>query len=157
MDGVARAAHDAMNAFLDDRTWQLLGFAKRPSYGLFWQKFRPAWKVQLEDTVTREIVTMIAVAYARAHLIKLSDVEKVIETIVNEDSWRSFGFASMQEAQEQFKRSASRYLKMPVENWHEVLVAALGLPDLPDQSLAQRLLVGSVKLAQAVGDRARAI
>jgi len=48
-----------MQTFLHEATWTTLGFPSRPKHGLFFDRFRPKWRVKLEQRAGVEILSLV--------------------------------------------------------------------------------------------------
>jgi hypothetical protein len=144
-----------MSLILRDEAWQDMGFKRRPKYGALLERFRPAWRVNLEDSVLREMLILFTVAHIAAGVVGKDQIEDLIRIYVagpdgNSDLWKTFGYPSRTDAESHFRAAISKYLESGMQDWLQMLPSRLGTLEVPDRKLAGRLTVGAIEFAQNV-------
>jgi hypothetical protein len=144
-----------MVLLLRDEPWQDIGFRRRPKYGALIQRLRPAWRVSLEKSITKEMLILFTAAHIAAGVVGRDQVEGLVRIYVGgpdgtSDLWTSLGYASRGEAEAHLRESVSCYLDAGIQEWLHLLPSRLQTLAIPDRALAGKLTVGAIKFAQTV-------
>ena len=156
-----------------DDTWVNVGYGKRQKIGrLVNLLFRPKWRRDLEDSLLREIVSILTAAYLLAGLVRQTNIDVVIEVYVDGtggDLFRTFGFLSRSEALSYFSDAIREYheaarpleadadvtgdaISRVVREWASILWRRIEAAQLPDRGLSAQLFGGSARFALTVKD-----
>ena len=141
-----------LNFPLTNEPWLDIGYGKRPRVGALFQRFRPTWRVALENSLLREMIGIVTAAYMLADVIdERDDFQDVINIYTSTRLFPAFGFSSGEDALAYFRESIREYCETEPSNWPSVLARRVGITHIPDQELSAKLMVGSVRFAMNVG------
>ncbi len=131
-DDVRQVASTCMGLVLRDTLWHHFGFRRRPMGGRIPRRiFLPAWRVDLEHAVSREMLIMLTAVHVTAGVIERDRVEDVLRIYVrgpngNSDLWKTFGYTSPEAAENHIRDSVSAYLDCGIQEWLGILPERLG-------------------------------
>jgi hypothetical protein len=152
-DAVNTVVETCFSMILRDEPWRDFGFAKRPRYGSFFQKFRSVWRTSLEKRVIQEMLATFTAAHVLAERISPQEIPAAIAIYAeNQNIVTALGYPSREAAVHHLTSSIADYLSRPVSEWHALVLQRLDVIAIPDKKLSARLLVGSITFAQTVGD-----
>jgi hypothetical protein len=150
-DAELRIAGRALHAVLSDEPWEDLGIGKRPKVGRFFQRFRPTWRVELEDRIAQEMLAMFSAAFLLAEDISAKSAASLAAIYTSTpDASTAFGFATQSAGATHLTALIESYMKLSIGGWPAVLAQRLGITSLPDTDLRARLMVGIIKLCSNV-------
>ena len=144
-DAVSTVCLAAMQTFLHDGTWTTLGFPSRPNHGAFFDRFRPAWRVRLEERAGVEILSLIGAIYVHGRMIAASEIPLVVDGMA-EAAVGTLGVSSADEARGILERRMLAYATASLPEWPQLLVAGLAFEQIPDRVLWASLMVGVVQV-----------
>jgi len=153
MQPIEAAVHFAISTALRDEPWEDLGFGKRPRSGRFFQRFKPQWRVYLEDAALRELVSLFTAAHVHAQVLDPRLIPAAVDLILYGENgslqlWRTFGFTSRADGFHGLVAAIQAYATIPPGNWSVRLVEALDASSIPDTRLRANILIGAVRVAQ---------
>ena len=154
-DNVLQSAARVLETALTNEPWLDIGYGKRPKYGAFFQHFRPKWRVDLENSLLREMISVFTAAYVLAGVLGEKDLDKVINVYVDGTSsatglFRALGFLSRKDALTHFNEAIREYHEAGPSNWSGTLTRRIGITCIPDRGLSAKLMVGSIHFARTV-------
>lgn len=157
MQAIDSAVRFALSTALRDEPWQDLGFGKRPSAGRFLQRFKPQWRVHLEDTALREMVSLFTAAHVHARVLDPLLIPAAVDILLYGQNgslqlWRTFGFTSRNEGFLGLVAAVQSYALNPPDSWSSRMVEALDAFNIPDARLRARILVGAERVARTTED-----
>ena len=136
---------------LKNEPWLDTGYGKRPRCGALFQRFRPTWRVALENSLLREMIGIFTAAYMLAEVIEeRDDFQDLINLYASTQLFPTFGFSSRADAFTYFRESIREYWETEPSNWPSVLARRVGFTRIPDQKLSAKLMVGSIRFAMSV-------
>lgn len=125
-------------AFSDD-TWRFWGFPERPKHGAFLNKFRSAWRVDLERKLFAEIIITYAAAYVAGGVLDSEGVDEMTRFFTTDPHvGNCIGYSSSARLREDILT----YAKAPVDDWPSLLIGRLPIDSIADKKLAASVLVG---------------
>ena len=158
-DNVLRSAAGILGTVLKNEPWLDIGYGKRPKYGTFFRNFRPKWRVDLEDSLLKEMTSIFTAAYVLAGVLEEEDLDQVINVYVDGPTdgpgitsgpFRTFGFLSRKDALTYFDEAIREYIEPGPSNWSGILTRRIGITRIPDQKLSAKLMGGSIRFTQTV-------
>lgn len=133
-DTVSKVAVTCLQTLLSDKAWQDIGYSRRPRIGAFFQRFRPAWKVNLENRIAETMLAALTAAHAVAGRITYSQVSEVIAWYVGQaDLARTLGYTSPDECFLHLSNSIAEYRETPVGDWLDVIFRQMAPNSIPDK------------------------
>ena len=148
-DPVRKVVATCLSTALTDEPWQDLGFSKRPKYGAYFERFRPKWRVTIENKVLKELVIVFTAAYVVAGVVTPDDITEIVALYTcRADVVRSMGYMSQHDATQHMTASIRQYLGSSPARWHTLLFQRLDPTSLPDRKMSARLVVGCVQFGQ---------
>lgn len=140
---VAEAVGTCLHTVLQDEPWQDFGFPKRPRYGAWFQKFRARWRVDLEKTVLRQMLSVLTAAHVIAGRVPKESIDSSVALYTsNVDVATALGFSSQAQGVSRLKDAIEEYASSPPEQWPQILHEHIQPDLLPDKKLAARLVLG---------------
>jgi hypothetical protein len=151
---VTEAVTDCLHTVQLDEPWQDFGFPKRPRYGVWFQRFRPKWRLDLEKTVLQQMLSVLTAAYVIAGKLPKESIDiSVAAYLANVDvSVYSLGFSSQADGASRLKEAIEEYASSLPERWPEILCTHIRPDLLPDKKLAARLFLGCTKFGTSTQD-----
>ena len=129
-------------SLLHEGSWTTLGFPERPKVGSFFNRFRPSWRVQLEERVSLEILGLVGAAHLKGGKIAVSEVPALVAMVVQRRAWESLGSSSQQEAEQLLASRMLAYAEADVTGWPGMLESGLDFQSIPDRVLWASLAIG---------------
>jgi hypothetical protein len=147
----SNVAVTCLKILLSDEAWRDIGFTRRPRVGALFQRFRPAWKVNLENRVAQTMLAALTAAHATAGKISYDSVPEVIAAYTGRpDMAAQFGYASPDEGIRHLSQLVAEYLETPVGDWHILIATQIGSNMIPDKKQSARILFGCIKFSEVV-------
>jgi hypothetical protein len=141
----------ANRVLLEDKSWQMFGYAKRPKHGsLLGRWFRARWRVQLEEQLSREIFCTCVGIDAVSKQLSIGSLKQAIREYTAFDGIiGAFGYATLDAAQNDLVQAIAQYADTPAASWGNLFLSRIKFNEVPDRGMAARLLAGSAKLSVA--------
>ena len=150
MDSTIEAVAGCLHTVLSDEPWQDFGFPKRPRSGAWFQRFRAKWRVDLENTVLQQMLSVLTAAHVIAGKVPRESIDfSAAAYTLNINVTTALGFSSQAEGASSLKNTIEEDASSPPEQWHQILYTHIRPDLLPDKKLAARLLLGCVKFGEA--------
>jgi hypothetical protein len=147
-EDVARAC---LKTFLSDEAWQDIGFSKRPRVGLLLQKFRPAWKMELENRVAQTMLAALTATYVATGRINYNQLREIVLFYTGKaDMARALGYPSTYEAARELFDHTVEYSKCPINDWSTVIAGHVAPAAIPDKKLSAQIFFGCVRFAEVM-------
>jgi hypothetical protein len=144
-------ATTCLGMLVTDEPWQDFGFPKRPRYGAYFQRFRPRWKVDLENRIIQEMLAVFTAAYVVADRIAYENVPHVLSIYFEKaEVVKALGYESRDEGAQHLINSITKYKNLPLREWHTAIWGRINSIPIPDKKLSARLLVGCIQFARNV-------
>lgn len=148
---VREVAATCLRTALTNEPWQDLGFSKRPRYGAYFQRFRPKWRVTIENKVLKELVIVFTAAHVVAGAATPDDITEIVAFYASRaDMVHSMGYMSQHDATQHMTVSIRQYLGSSPSQWHTLLFQRLDPASLPDKKMRARLVVGCVQFGRSL-------
>ena len=145
-EAIVRVVATCCQTVLNDEPWQEFGFPRRPKYGALFKKLRPSWKIEIEDTVLKEMVIVLTAAHVVAGVVSLQDIALLVDMYtLAPELVRTFGYASRNEAVIHLGESIEQYAETFLDQWCSTLVTRIYSMSVPNKKFAARLVVGFVR------------
>lgn len=157
------ASHIISNSIkmaMADKTWQRLGFKKRPKYGELFKRFRKEWKVSLDNKLMSELLIMYlsygVKSYSEA--FKSQDLMNEIKIQLHENYlgiglWKSLDFDSNEAFLEYVNEGVDALLQKQNKDWSPFILQKIKVMDIPDDKVMSNLMVGLAKLTFSLPER----
>jgi hypothetical protein len=150
-------ASGVLQVVLRDEAWQDLGFAGRPRYGSFIQRFRPEWRVRLEKSILKQMIAVLAAAHVSAGVLRQQQLPEMVRLLVDGPGgtpalWPALGYTSRAEADQDLTASTNSYARGNPSNWGAELNERLDPSSVPNAKLAGRLFLGIARFSLTVQD-----
>jgi hypothetical protein len=150
-DAISNVVLTCLEILLSDEAWRDIGFTRRPRIGALFQRFRPAWKVNLENRVAQTMLAALTAAHATAGKFSYDNVPEVIAAYTGRpDMAAQLGYASPDEGVRHLSQSVAEYLRTPVGDWHILIARQIAPNIIPDKKLSARILFGCVRFSEVV-------
>ena len=130
-------------AFSDD-SWRFWGL-KRPKHGSFWDKFRPAWRVDLETKLFAELIITNAAAYVAGGVLDTDGVDELARFLTR---YPGVGACIGYSSYTRLTEDILEYAEAPVDDWPSILTARLQIDSIADKKLAASVLVGCAQFSR---------
>jgi hypothetical protein len=151
-DPTADVVITCFRTVFSDEPWRDIGFAKRPRYGAFFQRFRSAWRTDLEKRTIQEMLATLTAAHVLAGRVSLDDIPTIIAAYTaRPDVATALGYSSREESTRHLSQTIAQYCKTPIGDWAGVIAKRLAPASIPDKALSASLLVGCVRFSQNLG------
>jgi hypothetical protein len=143
-------ATTCLGILLSDDAWRLFGFKKRPRYGAWVNRFRPAWKVELEDAITQGMLAETIAAHLVSGRVSQSETQRLTAWIVSDMAIvTSLGFGSREQAVLQLMESITAFADAPLRGgWSQMLLDSVKRIAIPDKKGLGLLTIGCVKFEE---------
>jgi len=150
-DIISRVGMTCLRALRSDGAWQKIGYSKRPRVGSFFQRFRPAWKVNLDIRVAETMLAALTAAHAAAGKIRYDQASEVVAWyIVQADLARMLGYATPDECFWHLSNSIAEYRETPVEAWSDLIFRQMAPNAIPDRKFRDQVLPGCIRFSEIV-------
>lgn len=154
IDTIRNVVVACMAYLLLDEPWQLFGFKRIPKHGALIQRFRSKWRVRLEHAIGQEILIIVTAAHVVAGVVDRNDVDEIVGIYVEgpdgkKDLWKALGYGSANEATGHLRYSICTYIDAEIQEWLQLTPTRIGTLSISDSTLAAKLSVGAIRLAQA--------
>ena len=151
-DNVLLSAPRILKWSISNDSWLNIGYGKRPKYGAIFRRFRPKWRVDIEDSILREMVSIFTAGHVLAGVLEEKNLDEIIDIYVDGfDSatglFRTFGFLSRKDALTYFDEAIREYTEAEPSQWPEILPRRIKITRIPDRKLSANLMVGSIHFA----------
>lgn len=144
-DEVKQALGKCVSLAFSDDTWRFWGFPKRPKHGSFWNKFRPKWRVDIEQTLFAEIIISNAAAYVAGGVLDSDGVDEMARFFTTDPQVGDcIGYSSSTRLREDILE----YAEAPVDEWPSILTGRLPINSITDKKLAASVLVGCAQYSR---------
>jgi hypothetical protein len=138
---------------LSDEPWRDIGFSKRPRCGAFFQRFRAAWKTDLEKRTIQEMLAAFTAAHAVAGRVSPDGIRSIIAAYTaRPDVLTALGYSSREEGVRHLTETTADYCRTPIRDWASIAVKGIEPSSIPDKALSARLLVGCIQFSQNLGN-----
>ena len=158
-DNVRLSAPRVLQWSISNDSWLNIGYGKRPKYGAIFRRFRPKWRVDIEDSILREMVSIFTAAHVLAGILEVNNLDEIIDIYVDgfgsaTGLFHTFGFLSRKDALTHFDEAIREYTEAEPSQWPEILTRRLKITRIPDRKLSAKLMVGSIRFAMGAQDMA---
>lgn len=141
-----------LGMLLTDEPWQDFGFSKRPKYGAYFQRFRPKWKVDLEQRIVQEMLAVFTAAYVVAGRVPSGNTPNIISAYLEKtDVVKALGYVSRDEGVQRLTQSIAKYQVLPIREWHTLILERVNPTSIPDKKFSARLLLGCIHFVRTWG------
>lgn len=152
-----RVASRCFQMVMSNEVWKDLGFRRRPRYGRLFQRFRRQWKVQLENSLMKEMIAIFSALYFVTEVIDIDQLDELarLYTIGPKEYkgsplWECYGYRSSTEAIAHLRDSILLYRALPTNDWYGIFCDHCGFFQLPDKKLSGKLLVGGLHFFKTI-------
>jgi hypothetical protein len=147
-DALGNVVATCLSMLLSNEAWQDFGFAKCPRHGRFFERFRPAWKSDLEKKLIQEMLSAFTVVHALADRIAYEDIPSVIAAYTERpDVVTALGYSTRDEFVQHLSERIAHYRRTPHDDWHTLIANRIDPNSIPDKTLSAGVLVGCVRFS----------
>lgn len=130
---------------LSPALWLTLGYRGVPRQGKFFQFFRPRWRVDLDKTVQRELLSMYSAAFFVAGVAEDPTPARLVDAYT--ENWslsKALQFTSQSEGKQYLSTSIDKYISAKPSGWGACFLLQTNMPKIPNKRWQHEFMRGAL-------------